>query len=105
MDTKAFTEIERYQEEKHVLVPVFDGERTKVRLLCLSPGAAVPPHTHEGFEVTLVPLQGKAVVPGEHGNDLVLQPGQAHYAEGTATFGFRNPNPEPFQMLIFLIRK
>ena len=105
MDTKTLTDIERYQDEKHVLVPVFDGERTKVRLLCLAPGTSVPSHGHEGFEVTLVPLAGKGVAPKEDGTELALEPGQVHFAGGSETFGFRNPHPEPFQMLIHLVKK
>ena len=105
MDTKTLSEIERFQPEKHVLVPVFDGERTKVRLLCLSPGAAVPFHSHEGHEVTLTPLAGRAVAPQADGTEVMLEPGQVHFAEGAESFGFQNPHPEPFQMLIYLIKK
>jgi len=105
MDTKTLSDIERYQDEKHVLVPVFDGERTKVRLLCLAPGTGVPSHSHEGFEVTLVPLAGKAVAPKADGTDVLLEPGQVYFAEGSGSFGFQNPHPEPFQMLIHLIKK
>lgn len=53
METKVFHEIERYQADKHVHVSVFNAERTKVLLLCLSPGLTVPPHSHPGFEITL----------------------------------------------------
>lgn len=41
---------------------------------------------------------------GADGEDLVLEPGQAHYAKGAETVGFRNPHDEPFQMLIHLVR-
>ncbi len=30
MEAKVFSEIARYQADKHVHVPVFNGERTKV---------------------------------------------------------------------------
>ncbi len=35
MDTKVFAEVERYDPAKHVHVPLFNTERTKVLLLCL----------------------------------------------------------------------
>ena len=105
MDTKTLSDIERYQDEKHVLVPVFDGERTKVRLLCLAPGTGVPAHGHEGFEVTLVPLSGKALAAQEDGTEVLLEPGQVHFAGGSGSFAFQNPHPEPFQMLIHLVKK
>ena len=104
METQKLSDVERFQPGRHVLVPVFDGERTKVRLLCLLPGGAVPNHTHEGFEVTLVPLRGKAAVARADGDDQVLEPGQVHCAKGAETFGFRNPHDEPFQMLIHLVK-
>lgn len=104
METKAFADIERYQPEKHVMVSVFDGERTKVRLLCLSPGAAVPTHGHAGFEVTLQSLQGKGVLSHGDGGELVLEPGQVHLAVGTASFAIKNPHAEPFQLLIHLVK-
>ena len=105
METRAFAEIERYQPDKHVHVPVFNGERTKVLLLCLSPGLTVPTHSHPGFEVTLQPLRGKGVLPTAGGGDLVLEAGRIYFVDGAQSFSPRNPYAEPFQMLIHLIKK
>jgi quercetin dioxygenase-like cupin family protein len=105
MEVKAFSEIARYQADKHVHVPVFNSERTKVLLLCLSPGLGVPPHSHPGFDVTLQPLLGKAVLPGAGGQELVLEPGRLYFAEGTESFNPTNPYAEPFQMLIHLVKR
>ena len=105
MEAKVFSEIERYQADKHVHVPVFNGERTKVLLLCLSPGLSVPPHSHPGFEVTLQPLLGKAVLPGEDGKELPLEPGRLYFVDGAQSFNPRNPYAAPFQMLIHLVKR
>ena len=105
METKVFSEIARYQADKHVHVPVFNGERTKVLLLCLSAGLRVPPHSHPGFEVTLQPLLGRAVLPGEGGQELVLEPGRLYFVDGALSFNPSNPYDEPFQMLIHLVKK
>ena len=105
MESKVFAEIERYQPDKHVHVPVFNGERTKVLLLCLSAGLSVPPHTHPGFEVTLQPLRGKAVLPTEDGGEVVLEPGQIYFVDGARSFNPTNPHAEPFQMLIHLVKR
>jgi quercetin dioxygenase-like cupin family protein len=104
METKAFADVERYQPEKHVMVSVLDGERTKVRLLCLSPGAIVPSHGHPGFEVTLQPLQGKGVLSADDGGEVVLEPGQIHLANSAEAFAIKNPHGEPFQLLIHLVK-
>jgi quercetin dioxygenase-like cupin family protein len=105
MEAKVFAQIERYMEDKHVHVPVFNGERTKVLLLCLSAGLAVPPHTHPGFEITLQPLRGRAVLPAEDGSEMLLEPGRIYFVDGAQSFNPKNAHTEPFQMLIHLIRK
>lgn len=105
MEAKVFSEIARYEPDKHVHVPVFNGERTKVLLLCLSAGLSVPPHSHPGFEVTLQPLLGRAVLPGEGGMELVLEPGRLYFVDGALSFNPRNPYAEPFQMLIHLVKR
>lgn len=105
METKVFREIERYDPAKHVHVTVFNGERTKVLLLCLSPGLTVPPHSHPGFEVTLQPLSGKALLPVADGREVTLEPGRITFVDGAESFSPRNPFPEPFQMLIHLVKR
>lgn len=105
MDSRAFAEVARYGAEKHVHVPLRCGERTKVVLLCLSPGLTVPPHTYPGCEVTLQPLQGRAVLPAADRDDLELQPGRIYFADGDQGYSLKNPYTEPFEMLIHLIRR
>ena len=105
MEKKVWSEIERFSSEKHLHVPVFVGERAKVLLLCLSPGLTVPPHSHPGFEITLQPLRGKAVMSTPEGVDIELQPGEIYFTDGAASFSPRNPFGEEFEMLIHLVKK
>jgi quercetin dioxygenase-like cupin family protein len=105
MQSKTYQKIERYSPEKFVHVPVFHGARAQVLLLCLSPGQEVPPHSHPGYEITLQPLQGKALLPVAEGKEAVLEPGDIHFVEGEGSFSPRNPFPENFQMLIHLVQK
>lgn len=63
MEAKTLATIERFDTDKHVHIPVFNGERMKVLLLCLGPHQSVPPHAHPGVEITLQPLKGRAVLP------------------------------------------
>jgi len=106
MEKKVLLEIENYNSERYVHVPVFEGERTKVILLCLSAGLSVPPHSHPGFEITLQPLCGKAVLPTGEGNEMVLNPGEIYFfADGSQNFNPKNPFSESFQMLIHLVKK
>ena len=105
MEKKVFGEIERYLLDKHVHVPVFNGERTKVLLLCLSAGLTVPPHSHPGYEITLQPLKGKAMLPMDTGGEIELKPGEIYFVDGGVNFNPQNPFSEEFQMLIHLIKK
>jgi quercetin dioxygenase-like cupin family protein len=105
MEQKAFKEVERFSKEKHVHVPLFTSERTKVLLLCLSAGLTVPPHSHPGFEITLQPLKGKAILPTGEGKEITLMPGEVFFVDGAISFNPRNPFEEDFEMLIHLIKR
>ena len=96
MEHKVFNDVERFSKEKHVHVPIFNSERTKVLLLCLSAGLTVPPHTHPGFEITLQPLKGKALLPVDGGKEITLVPSEVYFVDGAISFNPRNPFAEDF---------
>jgi quercetin dioxygenase-like cupin family protein len=105
MEQKTLNEVERFSKEKYLHVPLFTSERTKVLLLCLSAGLTVPPHSHPGFEITLLPLKGKAILPMGDGKEINLIPGKAYFVDGAISFNPRNPFEEDFEMLIHLIKQ
>jgi quercetin dioxygenase-like cupin family protein len=105
MEVKTFADVEQFSKEKHVHVPLFNSERLKVLLLCLSSGLAVPPHSHPGFDITLQPLKGKAVLPIDGGQEISLVPGQIFFVDGALSFNPRNPFDEDFEMLIHLVKR
>ncbi|HVN48375.1 MAG TPA: hypothetical protein VMU30_06085 [Bacteroidota bacterium] len=105
MEKKIFQDVERYAPDKHVHVPLFTSDRTKVLLLCLSAGLNVPPHSHPGFEITLQPLKGKALLPVDDNKEIELKPGEIYFVDGSMSFNPKNPFRENFEMLIHLIKK
>jgi quercetin dioxygenase-like cupin family protein len=105
MEKKEFKDVERFSKVKHIHVPLFTSERTKVLLLCLSAGLTVPPHSHPGFEITLQPLRGKAILPIGDGKEITLIPGEVVFVDGAISFNPRNPFDEDFEMLIHLIKR
>ena len=105
MEQKIFKDVERFSKEKHVHVQIFNSERTKVLLLCLSAGVTVPPHSHPGFEITLQPLRGKAILLLDGGEKIMLEPGAVCFIDGSTSFSPQNPFEEDFEMLIHLIKK
>ncbi len=105
MEQKVFKDVELFSKDKHIHVPLFNSERTKVLLLCLSGGLTVPSHSHPGFEITLQPLKGKAILPIDGEKDIMLVPGQIFFVDGAISFSPRNPFDEDFEMLIHLVRR
>jgi quercetin dioxygenase-like cupin family protein len=105
MIRKVFKEVERFLPDKHVNVSIASGDRTQILLLCLSKGVSVPPHSHPGFEITLQPLKGKAKLPLGMGQEMLLQPGEIYFLDGSISFNPKNPFNEDFQMLIHLVKK
>ena len=105
MEQKVFKDVELFSKDKHIHVPLFNSERTKVLLLCLSGGLTVPPHSHPGFEITLQPLKAKAILPMDEGKEITLVPGQIFFVDGAISFSPRNPFEEDFEMLIHLVKR
>lgn len=86
-------------------MPLFNGERTRVLLLCLPAGLSVPPHSHPGYEVSLQPLKGKALLPLADGGALTLEPGRVLFMDGAESFNPSNPFADDFEMLIHLVKR
>jgi quercetin dioxygenase-like cupin family protein len=105
MERKVFKEMERFSKDKHIHIPLFTSERTKVLLLCLSSRLSVPPHSHPGFDITLQPLKGRALLPMEGQPEIALNPGEIYFVDGAISFNPRNPFAEDFEMLIYLIKR
>jgi quercetin dioxygenase-like cupin family protein len=105
MEHKVFKDVERFSKEKHIHVPLFTSDRTKVLLLCLSAGLTVPPHSHPGFDITLQPLKGKAILPIDSEKEITLKPGEIFFVDGAISFNPQNPFDEDFEMLIHLIKR
>ena len=105
MERKVFKDVEQFSKDKHIHVPLFTSERTKVLLLCLSGGLSVPPHSHPGFDISLQPLKGKALLPMGAGHEITLNQGEIYFVDGSISFNPRNPFAEDFEMLIYLIKR
>src|SRR5688572_13299734 len=57
----------------------------------LSGGLTVPPHSHSGFDITLQPLKGRAILPVDGGEEINLVPGRILFVDGALAFSPRNP--------------
>lgn len=97
-------EIEQYDEKKFFRPEVLKGERSRTLLLCLMPGQSVPAHRHEGHEILLHALRGRADVHLD-GQDIVLRSGDVVLVDGANDFAPVNSGEENFAMLITLVQK
>ena len=97
-------EVRKFEDTKYIRPVLFKGERMTSLLLCLKPGQSVPSHRHEGFEIVLQPLEGKAeaVLDGE---ETTLRSGELYFVDGANDFAPVNTGNENFTMLITLVRR
>ncbi len=51
-----------YDEERFVAVPLLEGTQTNVRMIRLSAGQALPPHTHAGSDLMIYIVEGSGAL-------------------------------------------
>jgi quercetin dioxygenase-like cupin family protein len=72
MDLVNLTDAPPYDPDRLVAAPFLDGRQSNVRVIRLSPGQALPPHTHGASELMLYAVEGS---------------GELHTADGPVPFG------------------
>jgi quercetin dioxygenase-like cupin family protein len=56
-----------YDSERVVAEPFLEGSQSNVRLIRLSPGQALPPHTHGSSDLMLFAVEGDGVLDTDAG--------------------------------------
>jgi quercetin dioxygenase-like cupin family protein len=97
-------EIETYDDTKFIRPEVLRGERSRTLLLCLRPGQSVPAHRHEGYEILLYGLRGRADLTLD-GEPVTIRAGDVALVDGANDFAPINNGDENFAMLITLVEK
>jgi quercetin dioxygenase-like cupin family protein len=97
-------EIEAYDDKKFLRPEVLEGERSRTLLLCLRPGQSVPAHRHEGYEILLNALRGRADLTLD-GEQVTVRAGDVILVDGANDFAPVNNGDGNFSMLITLVRK
>jgi quercetin dioxygenase-like cupin family protein len=54
-----------YDSERFVAVPLLNGTQSNVRMIRLSPGQALPPHTHAPSDLMIYIVEGSGVLDVE----------------------------------------
>ncbi len=67
MDILTLADAPDYDDERVVAQPFLEGSQSNVRVIRLSPGQALPPHTHGGSDLMLCVVEGEGVLTTETG--------------------------------------
>ncbi|HEX5324902.1 MAG TPA: cupin domain-containing protein [Capsulimonadaceae bacterium] len=104
MATINLAELEEYRDQGFAIKKLYKGEQTEAAVIHLKPGQEVPPHPHDGIEVTLLPQKGHAQLNIRGEEPVPLRPGLVHYESAGSHFGIVNDGVENFQMVVVLAR-
>ena len=67
MDLVSLADAPKHDPDRFVAVPLLDGDKCNARVIRLSPGQSLPPHTHGASELMLFVVEGDAVLETERG--------------------------------------
>lgn len=67
MQIHSLTQAPGYADDRFVAVPFAEGVQSNARLIRLSPGQVLPPHTHGVSDLFLYAVEGEAVLDTEAG--------------------------------------
>lgn len=101
MDLVNLTDAPPHDPEGFVAVPFLDGEQGNVRVIRLSPGQTLPPHTHEPSELMLFVVEGDAVLDTDDGQVPFPAGSLARYL-GHEELRVANEGDAPVTLLAFL---
>lgn len=90
-----------HDPETFVAVPFLDGDSCNARVIRLSPGQALPPHTHEPSELMLFVVEGDAVLDTGEGQVPFPAGSLARYV-GSEELRVSNAGDAPVTLLAFL---
>ena len=90
-----------HDPERFVAVPFLDGEQCNARVIRLSPGQTLPPHTHEPSELLLFVVEGDAVLDTDDGERPFPSGSLARYV-GSEELRVSNAGDAPVTLLAFL---
>lgn len=101
MDLTSLSDAPLHDPERFVAAPLLDGRTCNARVIRLSPGQALPPHTHEPSELMLFVVEGEAVLDTESGRRPFPSGSLARF-DGTDELNVSNAGEEPVTLLAFL---
>ena len=90
-----------YDPENLVAAPFLDGAQSNVRVIRLSPGQHLPPHTHAASDLMLFVVEGSGVLDTGDGTEAIAA-GTLAYYRGDEELRVINDGDSGLTLLAFL---
>jgi quercetin dioxygenase-like cupin family protein len=101
MEILDITGVAPYDSERFVAQALAQGENSNVRIIRLSPGQTLPPHTHGDSDLFLFAVEGEGRIETESG-PRPFPAGSLAVLRGTEGLRVANPNESGLTLLAFL---
>lgn len=101
MDIVSLAEAPTHDAERFVAVPFLEGQQLNARVIRLSPGQALPTHTHEPSELMLFVVEGDATLETDAG-PVPFAAGALARLDGVEELRVSNEGARPVTLLAFL---
>ncbi len=101
MDLVHLTDAPPHDPDTFVAVSLLEAELCSARVIRLSSGQALPPHTHEPSELLLYVVEGDAVLDTDDG-DVPFPSGSLARYTGDEELRVSNADAAPVTLLAFL---
>ena len=101
MEIRSLTDAPAYDDTKLVAVPFAEGTQSNARLIRLSGGQTLPPHTHGASDLFLYAVEGEAVLDTDAG-PVPFPGGTLAVLRGDEELRVTNPDVAGATFLAFL---
>jgi redox-sensitive bicupin YhaK (pirin superfamily) len=101
MEIHSLADAPAYDDAKLVAVPFAEGTQSNARLIRLSPGQTLPPHTHGVSDLLLYAVEGEAVIETDAG-PVPFPGGTLAVLSGDEELRVTNPGATGATFLAFL---
>lgn len=101
MEIVALADAPAYDRDRIVAEPFLDGSQCNVRVIRLSPGQALPAHTHGSSELMIYAVEGEGTLDTDDG-PRALGAGSLAYYRGNEELRLSNAGSTGLTLLAFL---
>ncbi|MGZ4708485.1 MAG: cupin domain-containing protein [Acidimicrobiales bacterium] len=101
MDIVTLADAPDYDSERVVAQPFLEGSQSNVRVIRLSPGQTLPPHTHGTSDLMLYAVEGEGVLTTEEGT-VGFVAGSLAFYRGIEELRLANQGTTGLTLLAFL---